>query len=46
MIENVFFQLSECTRRNWIMFASGRLVGNALLGKHFASSAFLYDFSD
>lgn len=28
------------------MFALGLLVGSVLLSKHFASRAFLYDFSD
>lgn len=48
VIENIFFHLSEkvSTRGNLDMFASGLLVGSALLGKHFASRAFSYDFSD
>lgn len=46
--ENILFHLSGkvSSRGNWIVFASGLLVGYALLGKHFASSAFLCDFSD
>lgn len=48
MIENIFFHLSEkvSTQGNLDVYASGLLVGNALLGKHCASRAFLYDFSD
>lgn len=41
-------QLTEkvSTQGNLDVFASGLLVGSALLGKHFASRAFWSDFSD
>lgn len=47
VIKNILFHLTEkvCTRGNLDVFASGLLVGSALLGKHVASRAFFSDFS-